>query len=240
MYTLSDAIPYLSGRLPEEKLGIAYWVIAALSLLAVILYAFYRSRLDRQEALIRQKQQENERQAEAFASLTTRHQQQQQELHRITFLYEQAERKLQALEKMKDYEEKFHTLHISVLRLRQELVTLRQERLYHSAIGCRLRELAQSRQPESSRQQVTKEEWAALETEVLAIYPSLKTKLLKRGLTAGDCRHCYLTLLQLELKEIAVLLRIHTESVNKQRHRTKLALGLSGKANNLYDYLLEG
>ena len=120
-----------------------------------------------------------------------------------------------------------------------DLAVLRNDKLQTSALVKKLRK--QSQRVDTAGKNVLKvTEERNLILLIQSIYPSIAVFMDKNpfGLTEAEKQICYLSFLQLSLKEEAVLLDINPDSVNKCRLRARQKLNLTNTNMGLHEFLL--
>lgn len=146
---------------------------------------------------------------------------------------------IQELLKIQDIE--YQKLKNEVIQTRNEVTTLRNKILFLSPIVKKAIKLSQIVVPGASKSSFTMEDWRKLTGVVNNIYFLLNEKLETKGFKENtvEIHYCYLSFLQLEKNQEAVILHINPDSVSKLRFRVRQRLQISGEKTSIYEYLID-
>lgn len=89
-------------------------------------------------------------------------------------------------------------------------------------------------------QSITTKDWNSLIALINTYYPNVATFIENNSynLTEKETEMCYLSFLQLDVKEESILLDINPESVSKRRLRTRQKLNLTNLEKSIYEFLV--
>lgn len=89
-------------------------------------------------------------------------------------------------------------------------------------------------------QAITSKDWNSLIALVNTFYPNVAAFIKNNtcSLTEKETEMCYLSFLQLDVKEESILLDINPESVSKRRLRTRQKLNLTNLETSIYEFLV--
>lgn len=124
-------------------------------------------------------------------------------------------------------------------KTRDDLIYLKRSKLISSPIVRKIKKICERVEPKKN-QVLTQKDWTGLTNLINALYPNVST-LIERNLynlTDTEIEMCYLSFLQLDVKEESILLDINPESVSKRRLRTRQKLNLTNVEKSLYEFLV--
>lgn len=158
-------------------------------------------------------------------------------------LLEQKEVRLKELEKeihLKNSKlEDTRNLQQEFEKTRQDFNTLKIAKFNASMIVKRIKKLCEKVNP-NKEQTLTSKDWNSLIALVNTFYPNVATFIDSNlcNLTEKETEMCYLSFLQLDVKEESILLDINPESVSKRRLRTRQKLNLTNLEKSIFEFLV--
>lgn len=214
------------------KVDKQYYFIVTICLVAICLFVLliYQIGMKRKNRRIHE-------QNDALSYLSSTLQKKNEELSDLALQLAKNEDMDGSLEKQKKiYQQK----QIEVDNLNNELLQLRQEKLFSSAIAQKVINLSKIIVAKPEKSPLSKRDWTLLINKINEVYVSFTDNLKNEieGITPEDISYCYLALLDLDTSSIATILNIEIESVYKRRLRLRKRLGIINKNHHLYTYLV--
>ena len=124
-------------------------------------------------------------------------------------------------------------------KTKQELNSLKKAKMEADLIVKKIKKMCKKIIPDKE-QLLTDKDWNRLMALVNSLYPNVSTFIKNNScnLTEKEIEMCYLSFLQLDIKEESVLLDINPESVSKRRLRTRQKLSLTNLEKSIYEFLV--
>lgn len=129
---------------------------------------------------------------------------------------------------------------IEIDNLHNELLQLREEKLRSSAIVKKVIKLSLLVAPQAKKSPLSEKDWERLIKQTDEVYPSFIKSLESKNnnITSVYLHLCCVSLLDLDTKQIAVLLDVAPETVNTYRTNLREKLGIKGENKNIREYLI--
>lgn len=124
-------------------------------------------------------------------------------------------------------------------KTKQDLNALKSAKFNAEMIVKRLKRQCKKVTPDK-KQEVASKDWNSLIALINTYYPNVATFIENNSynLTEKETEMCYLSFLQLDVKEESILLDINPESVSKRRLRTRQKLNLTNLEKSIYEFLV--
>ena len=136
--------------------------------------------------------------------------------------------------------EKKQDLYCQMKEIQQSIIRLKCDKLQYSTLFSRLKEQSKKR-GKDEMQALSESDWENLKGLIDSACPDWLTFLQERSvnLTHSEVETCYLSFLELSLKEEAILLNISSDSVNKRRLRVRQKLDLVKSGVTIRNFLVD-
>lgn len=138
-------------------------------------------------------------------------------------------------------ENRLDSLKNSIIKIENELLALRKEKLQYSAIVKKIIKLSSKVVPGAKDSPLTAKDWNSYIKLIDQTYTSFYHFISQNdfGLSPAEIQYCYLSFLELDIRSESILLNIDSLSVSKRRFRVRQKLGHVGTDMSLYCYFVK-
>lgn len=162
------------------------------------------------------------------------------ELEHLSCLLNKNKKLLHIQDSLEEQEQIYQQKQEEVNNLNNELLQLRKEKLFSSAIVKKVIKLSQTVIPGANKSPMSGKDWEMLINKINEIYPSFSYNLESKidGFTPMFLNLSCTSLLELDTNQIANLLHITPYTVNRYRTNLRKKLGIIGEKKDIHDYLI--
>lgn len=218
---------------------IIFLILAVLSSLLLSILYYIKSKRSREK--IDKQRKEIDDEEKKLLQLITDLTQKEEELQKLKLLMDETNNQKNVQELLDKQELEYQKQKKEVLQVRNEINILKNRMLYLIPVVKKIVKLSQVVVPGAIKSPVTAKDWHTLINSINNIYFLFQEKLEKKGFKENtvEMHYCYLSLLQLNKNQEAIILHINPDSVSKLRFRVRQKLQISGEKMSLYECLVK-